>query len=45
MSALIMFVVLRFNFDNFSVIVAMTSVWSLSILVPEYALQSLMWSL
>ena len=35
MSVLIKFVLLCFNFDNFSLIAAMTSLWSLSILVPE----------
>ena len=32
MSVLIKFVLLCFNFDNFSLIAAMTSLWSLSIL-------------
>ena len=35
MSVLIKFVFLCFNFDHFSFIAAMTSLWSLSILVPE----------
>ena len=45
MSALIKFVLLCFNFDYLSLTAAMTSLWSLFILVPEKALQSLMWSL
>ena len=43
--ALTKFVLLCFSFDNFSLLAAMTRLWLLSILVPEYALQSLMWSL
>ena len=35
MSALIKFVLLCYNFDHFSLFAAMTSLWSLSILVPE----------